>query len=286
MAAGTRLVARAPNHLGDGVLALPALIGLSALGELEIQAPAWGRDLYRDVSAAVIARGPIDQADVAVLFPPSFRVAWQARRARRRIGVAADLRRWLLTDVVPPCEHRADTYAALAKAAGAVVVGTPTYRVRADDPVADVPVGHIGLNPISPSGAVVEWSGYAELASRLDRPVVFYGGPGEDARVEAVAGDHPRRVGLSLPAFAAALGRCAVFVSNDSGGAHFARACGVPTVVVHGSTTAARTGPHGAIAVEGPDLACRPCYRKTCAYGLECLQIPVERVHDAVRTAS
>lgn len=282
MAGRPHIVARAPNHLGDGVMALPALHALSCVGDLTVQAPPWGPSLYRDLTAAIEPRGPIRDGDIAVLFPPSLRVAWEARRVPRRIGVAGDWRRWLLTDVVPGRVHRAETYAALAEAVGARIVGPPRFAVRPDDPLVDVPDGHIGLNPVSVSGEVVEWRGFAALASRLGRAVVFYGGPGEDARVASLAGDFPRRVGLGLGAFARALERCAVFVSNDSGAAHFARACGVATVVVHGSTTASRTGPAGAVPVEGPSVACRPCYAKRCAHALECLEIPVARVERAV----
>jgi heptosyltransferase-2 len=278
----TDIVARAPNHLGDGVMALPALQALASLGRLTIHAPGWGTDLYRGVDARVVPRGPVQGGQVAVLFPPSFRAAWEARRVPRRVGVAADGRRWLLTDVVERGLHRRDTYAALAGAVGAEVNGPPVWHPRSGDPAVRVPEGHIGLNAVTPSGETVAWRGFADLARRMDRPVVFYGGPREAMAVDSVAGDHPRRVGLALPAFASALARCAVFVSNDSGAAHFARACGVPTVVVHGSTSPARTGPHGASAVEG-EAACRPCYRKACRFGLECLQIEVDRVEAAVR---
>lgn len=280
-----RIAARAPNHLGDGVMALPALRALARLGELTIHAPPWGEALFRDVPARIAPRGPM-RADAAALFAPSLRAALEARRCRRRVGLATDHRRWLLTQVVEPATHRADTYARIAAALGAEVEGEPRFAARPDDPHPDVPDGHVGLNPVSVSGAVREWRGWLALADRLDRPVVFYGGPGEEARVAAVAGPHRRVVGLPLPAFARALERCAVFVSNDSGPAHFARACGAPTVVVHGSTTASRTGPVGAVPVEGPDLDCRPCYRQRCRRALECFDIPVERVLAAVRSAA
>jgi len=268
-------------------MALSALRALARVAaRITVHAPAWGADLYRDLGAEVVPRGTMDRADVAVLFPPSFRAAWEARRVPRRVGIAADHRAWLLTDVVAPGTHRLDTYAALAAAVGAAVDGPPAFAVRPEDPEVDVPRGHVGLNPVSPSGAPVTWTGFAALSVRLDRPIVWYGGPGEEADVAEVAPPGAsRRVGLSLPAFARALTRCAVFVSNDSGAAHFARACGVPVVVVHGSTTAARTGPAGALAVEGPELPCRPCYRKRCRFGLECLEIPVQRVLDAVGAA-
>jgi ADP-heptose:LPS heptosyltransferase len=100
--------------------------------------------------------------------------------------------------------------------------------------------------------------------------VVFFAGPGEGAVVRAIAGPHRVVEGLSLPDFAAALDACRVFVSNDSGAAHFAAACGARVLVLHGSTTASLTGV-GA-AVEGPALWCRPCYGKRCFRGLRCLQ--------------
>lgn len=280
-----RLAARAPNHLGDGVMALPALHALARVGALTIHAPPWGEVLYRDVPARVLPRGPM-RADAAALFAPSLRAALEARRCRRRVGLATDHRRWLLTDVVQPALHRADTYARIAEVLGGLVEGPPRFDVHPGDPIPDVPEGHIGLNPVSVSGAVREWRDWLALADRLDRPVVFYGGPGEEARVAAVAGPHRRCVGLPLPDFAQALRRCAVFVSNDSGPAHFARAVGVPTVVIHGSTTAARTGPSGSVPVEGPALDCRPCYRQRCRRALECFDIPVEAVLAAVQGGS
>ena len=269
-----RILARAPNHLGDGVMAMPAIEALARIGEVTVQAPRWGADLYAGVP--VRPRGPIEGGfDAAVIFPPSLRAAWECRSASRRIGVRGDFGRlWLLTDVVPERVHRRDTYAALVEVLGARVSGEPAF------PGTWTPASRrrVGLIPISPSGATVEWQGFRALADRLD-DVVFFGGPGEDDRVAAIAGRHPRLVGAPLAEFAQQLRSCAVIVANDSGAAHFARACGVPTIVVFGSTVPARTGAAGAIAVEvEQDPHCRPCYRKECRYALECLRIPVGRV--------
>ena len=262
-------------------MALPAMEALALVGNLTIQAPEWGQDLYRDVEAEIEPRG-LMRGDVAVLFPPSLRVAWQARRLTRRIGVAADGRRLLLTEVVGEGHHRRDTYAALASAAGALVQGTPQWYRREEDPDVDVPEGHIGLNPLSASGAVRRWPGFAQLADGLPRPVVFYGGPGEEEDVAEVAGPCQQVVGTTLSAFASALAKCALFVSNDSGAAHFARACGTPTLVIYGSTAPDRTGPAGARAVCGPALSCQPCYKQQCRYNHECMEIPLERAVRAV----
>ncbi len=278
------IAARAPNHLGDGVMALPAMHGLARLGRLVIHAPRWGQELYRDVAAVVRPCGAME-ADVAVLFAPSLRAAREARGCPVRVGAATDFRGMLLTRVVPLGGHRASLYGRLCRAAGGVVDGVPAWTSRHDDPRVDVSDGHFGLNPISPSGAVVQWPGFSALARRLEGPVVFYGGPGEGAAVAAVAGGFDRQVGLSLSAFGCALTRCAAFISNDSGAAHFARACGVPTVVVYGSTSPHRTGPDGAVAVEGPPVGCRPCYRKRCWQERGCLAIPVHLVQRAIGVA-
>ncbi|MBN2801221.1 MAG: glycosyltransferase family 9 protein [Deltaproteobacteria bacterium] len=276
---------RAPSHLGDGVMALPALQAIRAVSaRMTIYAPRWGPALYRELDALVLPTGAMGPADAAVLMAPSLRAAWEARAVPRRIGTAADRRGPLLTEVVEEGVHQADTYARLAAAVGGRAEGPPRYRSEVVD--TDIPAGHVGLNPISVSGAVREWPGYSALADRLARPVVFYGGPGDQEAVARIAGNHEARVGLSLPDFAAALSRCALFVSNDSGAAHFAAACGVPVLVVYGSTTASRTGPAGAVGVEGPPLPCRPCYKQRCALGRPaCLDIPVGDVLSAVERA-
>ena len=280
------IVARAPNHLGDGVMAMPTLNALAhAAGECTILAPKWGKELYREINAEVKAPCTMTQGDVAVLFSPSFRAAWQARRIQRRVGFAGDWRTWLLTDVVRASGHRAERYMALAKALGIEVSGSPRFIPNSMWVGEDIPQGHIGLNPISVTGDPVQWPSFGALSRALDEPVVVYGGPGEQRQVRDSIGDSKAKyqVGLSLNQFARALSRCRLFISNDSGAAHFARACGVPTLVIFVSTVPHRTGPSGAFTLEGPDVRCRPCYKNMCRRNLECLEIPVQDVLERVR---
>jgi ADP-heptose:LPS heptosyltransferase len=254
---------------------------------VRIACPAWGVGLFRDLPGERV--GPRVEArpeEIAVLFPSSFRSAWLARRARRRIGLTTGGRHLLLTDGVAPGNgHRRDDYAALARVLGVEVAGPPRFRAT------DAEIGswstlpiHVGLNPLSRSGAPVEWPFYAALAARLEGPVRIYAGPGEEDAARARVPGVSLLAGLPLGRLAGAFARCRVLVSNDSGVAHVAAACGVPVVTVHGSTTAARTGPWGAVAVEGADLSCRPCYRKRCPHpGVPCLSgIPPERVLEAM----
>lgn len=273
------IIARAPNHLGDGVMALPALRALAALGSLRIHAPVALHPLFRAIAPVESPKSA--SAAQAVLFPPSLSSAWKLRRSDRRIGVPTDARRWLLTDPIRPRTHRARTYAALARAAGGEVSGAPLYEERGR-PV-EVPTDHIGLNPFSRGGAGRNWWGFRELARRLERPVVVYVGP-DEARAARVFADVAQVVvGLDLPDFAATLQRCALFVTNDTGPAHFARAVGVETLVVHLSTAPERTGAAGAHSIRGPRPPCAPCYRNRCRHDLACTGLPVGSVLDAVR---
>lgn len=279
----SRVYVRAPNHLGDGVMAMPAIAALAAASrQTVVAAPGWGAQLYRDLGVQVVQRGEVPDADLGVLLAPSLRAALEAWRLPRRVGVVGDWRRWLLTDPLPKTsEHRAAEYARIVEAIGVEVAGPPRFVPTAEERGrAEVPQRHLALIPVSPSGPPVMWGGFAALAARWPGPKVVYLGPGE--RWET---DLPVQAGLPLGALAACLERAAVVVVNDSGLAHFARAVGAPTVVVFGSTAPGRTGAAGAVAVEGPALDCRPCYRKRCPYaGVPCLAgVSVDEVERIAR---
>lgn len=270
---------RAPDHLGDGVMALPAIEALARAAALEVHAPGWGAELYAGLPVVPTDTPP--RGEVGVLLKPSFGAAWRWRGLPRRVGLAEAGRGWLLTDpVVPPAGHRREGYAAVAAGLGVRVAGPAVYRPRGRAP--PVPADHLGLNPWSPS-ATVRWPHFRALADSWRGPVVVYAGPGEGAAARAATGRDVVE-GLALPEFAAALDRCAAFVTNDSGAGHFAAACGAPVVMVHGSTTPSRTGAGTPVEAEGP--WCRPCYRKWCFNGLACLErVEVERVRRALEAA-
>jgi len=262
-------------------MAIPTIAALRRVAdEVVVAAPRWGGDLYRALDVSVVPRGEVPRADAAVLLAPSFRAAWEARRLPRRIGLRTDHRWPLLTDAIRPLgRHRSADYAALAEVLGAVVQGPPRFApTDAERAAADVPPGHLALNPLSPSGPPVMWPRFEELADRSERPVVLYAGPGDTLDTA-----HPTRIGQPLGDLAASFERAHALISNDSGLAHFGRAVGVPTVVIYGSTAPGFTAPAGSIPVEGPDPGCRPCYRKRCRYpGVPCLDIPAEQVERAV----
>ena len=278
---------RAPDHLGDGVLALPLLEALATRARLTVAAPAWGQGLYSGM-ASVVARGTVPpDAEVAVLIKPAFRAYWEARKVPRRVGWPTDHRRLGLTDVVPlRSVHRMEQMADLGGPLGVRVEGLPTVRV---------PMGSEGgvvLLPLSASGRTVEWQGFRALADALVQQghrVRFAAGPGETARLAEVAGPHALLPELPVGGLAMELAAAEAVVGNDSGLTHLAaaarRGSGRPVgsvIGVVGSTCPTQTGAPGATWVEGPRPSCAPCYSKRCSADLACLQVPVEAVLAAV----
>lgn len=76
----------------------------------------------------------------------------------------------------------------------------------------------------------------------------------------------------SLAEFVCALARCALLVTNDSGGMHVGYAVGVPTVAVFGPTIDEETGPLGAHArVVREPVECSPCMLKDCPIDHRCM---------------
>jgi ADP-heptose:LPS heptosyltransferase len=271
---------RAPDHLGDGVMALPAIQAILALGPAQIDGPRWAEALYgsRDTSRP--------SAQTAVLFKPSFSAVWRARSCARRIGVDWDLRGLLLTDrVQQPPGHRIAEYAKIAAVIGARALGLPTYESTAAAPA--LPEQAVLLLPLSKSPQTVGWAGFRALADALDGRAVFAAGPGEETALAQIAGPHRVLPDLSLPALAEVARQAAAVVGNDSGLTHLA-AAGIRGAgqdpnkvhVVYGSTDPEHTGPPGTTPHRLSPLPCWPCYQKSCRIGqpAPCLGLSHERL--------
>ncbi len=135
----SRLVIRAPNWLGDAVMALPALAAVrAALPETHITIAAIAplAPMFEEENSArpdgvltigdrarestLLASG---EFDAALLLPNSFRSAWDARRARiaQRWGISGNLRGILLTRAVARPRgkvHHSAYYLALVRGLG------------------------------------------------------------------------------------------------------------------------------------------------------------------------
>jgi heptosyltransferase-2 len=134
------------------------------------------------------------------------------------------------------------------------------------------------------------WSleGYAELMARLKQKyscrILLFGGPEDQEftdRLQRLSGNLgvclAGKIGLAeLPW---AIGRCRVFITNDSGPMHMAVARGVPVVAIFCATTVSLGFyPYAANAVVvEKDLACRPCGThggRRCPLGTEdCIRL-------------
>ena len=119
---------------------------------------------------------------------------------------------------------------------------------------------------LSPAASAVfkEWptERFAQLALRLTAPdgvlpgaaIALFGGPGDEARAQAVAEGLGERTvidltgKLDLVEAAACLKRAALFVGNDSGLMHMAAAAGTPTLGLFGPTDERLYSPWGARA--------------------------------------
>jgi len=129
----------------------------------------------------------------------------------------------------------------------------------------------IGVNPGSVWPTKRWWlEGFAEFIglakAKLDCQVLLFGGPEDGEVVKRLAERSGRGVidlagKFSLRELPAAIGRCQVFVTNDSGPMHIAVACKVPTVAIFCATTPdLGFYPYSSQAVViQKQLTCRPC---------------------------
>ncbi len=335
MAAVERVVVRPPNWLGDAVLALPALAAIRAefrAAHLTIAAPASVAAIFREDTEAApdhVLELPASRAgvtaalrggrfDLGVLFPNSFRSAWQLWRAGvpARWGYATSGRGLLLTRAsrrsATDARHQSDYYRALVT--GLDIACDPTRRpalrasrasaARADALLAEHRIDRgtrlVGLAPGAAYGQAKQWppERMAELAARLvisaGATCAILGATHDRAAARAIESwlrahapeTAPRVVDLvgrtSLGALVGVAARASVLISNDSGAMHVAAALGCPVVAVFGPTDERATRPLGDHDVIVEDVFCRPCMLRDCPIDHRCMKrISVDTVFAA-----
>lgn len=201
-----RVLVRAPNWLGDAVLALPAIAAIRRHfpgAHLAVAGPAPVAAIFReqtaaypdeviDVPAGGRAAAPIlrkGRFDLAVLFPNSFESAWILRRAAvpERWGFATSGRHLLLTRRSPrprrqELHHHADYFRGLVRGLGIAVDETdphlapsPFTRTKTEALLGNLHVAPratiVGLAPGAAYGQAKQWppDRVAALAARLVR---------------------------------------------------------------------------------------------------------------------
>jgi heptosyltransferase-2 len=168
-----RVVVRAPNWLGDAVMALPAMAGIrrafaadtlivAARGSIaplfEERTPAAPDEILTLDDATETERLRSARAGTIVLLPNSFRAAWTARRSgiAERWGYATAGRGFLLTRRVARSRsavHQAEYYAALARGLGCEVPQPAVPQLEASPrsrESAAAMLAAAGLAPVTP----------------------------------------------------------------------------------------------------------------------------------------
>jgi heptosyltransferase-2 len=319
-------VIRPPNWLGDAILAVPAMTAIRdrfPAAYLTVAASASVAALFREdtpvrpdrvldlASSTRLAVPVLEQEgfDLGVLFPNSFRSAWQFWRAGipERWGYASSGRRWLLTRrAAKPSRgeaaHQRDYYSHLARALGCEVDPSVLPSVAPRGPSkeraaallaqhhVDMERPLVGFAPGAAYGQAKQWppARVAEVIAHTVRAhdatcVIFGADHDRDAAraieswLRAHAADTERRVvnlagRSSLGALVGLVQRMTVFVSNDSGAMHLAAALGRPVVAIFGPTDERATRPLGDHTVLTASVFCRPCLLRDCPIDHRCMK--------------
>ncbi len=220
---------------------------------------------------------------------PARRVVWRKRPRWIGLAVRLGLRTYQPRTLLATRFHRA-----VEEAVGHELAPEPlrlliapgwrdAARARLSEAGLDQSASLIGMAP----GAMwptKQWPAehFGALARRClaeGWQVVLTGSRAEAPLTAAVAAAAPGTIDLGgwgdLAELCGLIGCCSAFVANDSGPMHIARAVGVPTLAIFGSTSPAQFD-FGGHRVLDARLACAPCSlygRRRCPLGhLDCLR--------------
>jgi heptosyltransferase-2 len=315
----TNALVIAPQWIGDAVMTEPLLRRLAARGErLTVGALPWVAPVYRampqvaDVIEFPFAHGGLQWAarralaqrlkggfDTAYVCPNSLKSALLPFLARipKRVGYLGEARIGLLTQRLknPPKDCRPPMVAFYSALSGDRDIASDRPQLALANDAIDQALAGLGLQrggyhvfaPGAEYGPAKRWPArhFAELARRLERPVVLLGSAKEFALCEEIAApvnaEQPAKcLNLAgktslLHAFSAIAAARSV-VSNDSGLMHVAAAFGVSQVALFGSSSPLHTPPLNTQATVlwlkndpayQPPLDCAPCFARDCPLG-------------------
>ena len=256
--------------------------------------------------------------DLAVLFQNAFEAAFLTFLAGvpRRYGYATDGRSLLLSDPVAVQDrrslvHQVRYYWDLLKPLG--LTGDPPAPELVVFPEEEQAMARrfaqggltasdvvVGINPGSTYGGAKRWlpERFAEVTERLCRTmresreqqvsVVIFGAKGEERLGQEIAARlSSRSLVLSgtttIRELMAAVKRCTVLLTNDTGPMHIASAFQVPVVAIFGPTDWRTTSPFGsAHAIVREPVDCAPCLLRECPIDHRCMtRVTVDQVYEA-----
>ncbi|MDP1949196.1 MAG: lipopolysaccharide heptosyltransferase II [Nitrospirota bacterium] len=255
--------------------------------------------------------------DLAVLFQNAFEAALLAFLAGvpRRYGYATDARSLLLTDPVAALDprtlvHQVRYYWDLLKPLG--LTGDPSAPELVVFPEEEQAMAGrfaqggvaptdavVGINPGSTYGGAKRWlpERFAEVTDRLchtirmsrgqEVSVVIFGAKGEERLGQEIAANLSSKSlvlsgATTIRELMAAVKRCEVLVTNDTGPMHIASALQVPVVAIFGPTDWRTTSPFGsAHAIVRQPVDCAPCLLRECPIDHRCMtRVTVDQVYD------
>jgi ADP-heptose:LPS heptosyltransferase len=282
---GRRILLMRNDRIGDLVLALPLLQALKDAGAFVgvLASPYAAPLLEADERVDALVPDGVDAVealrghgfDTALVLWGSWANAIKAWRAGipRRLGASARPFSWLFNRRLPlrrgqGWEHEGALNFAFGRALGLDREAPPPRLRLGRAPLAQAdawlkrhaPAGSgplVGLHPGS-RGSAQPWPARrfgelgAVLAADHGARILVTGGPGDEAEVAECRGPLPQAAcldgALSLPAFAALLGRLQLFVAGSTGPLHLAAAQGTPVLGLYPPLRAMsplRWGPRG-----------------------------------------
>ena len=256
--------------------------------------------------------------DLAVLFQNAFEAAFLTFLAGvpRRYGYATDGRSLLLSDPVAAPDrrtlvHQVRYYWDLLEPLG--LKGDPSAPELVVFPEEEQAMAGrfaqggltatdvvVGVNPGSTYGGAKRWlpERFAEVTERLcstiresrgqQVSVVIFGAKGEEHLGQEIAAhlSSPSLVlsgATTIRELMAAVKRCAMLLTNDTGPMHIASAFQVPVVAIFGPTDWRTTSPFGnAHAIVRQPVDCAPCLLRECPIDHRCMtRVTVDQVYEA-----
>jgi heptosyltransferase-2 len=256
--------------------------------------------------------------DLAVLFQNAFEAAFLTFLAGvpRRYGYATDGRSLLLSDPVAAPDrrtlvHQVRYYWDLLKPLG-LTGDPPTPELFVFPEEEQAMAGRfaqgglgatdviVGINPGSTYGGAKRWlpERFAEATERLSRTiresreqqvsVVIFGAKGEERLGHEIAARLTSRSlvlsgATTIRELMAAVKRCAMLLTNDTGPMHIASAFQVPVVAIFGPTDWRTTSPFGSPhAIVRQPVDCAPCLLRECPIDHRCMtRVSVDQVYEA-----
>ncbi len=307
-----------PNWIGDVIMAQPAMRAMAlhyrqqGYAQITLCGRPWLADLLPFLNLPdAHYRARLPKAERAVLFPNSFRAAWQCRKAgvKEIIGYRGQWRRMLLHRALPhrislQHEHHRQFYLDIARQ---LSVPIEDEHVSLQVPEGAIEHAHelMAMHGIAPERAICIAPGaqfgaakcYPEdgfklvtkkLAAAGWQPIIL----GMEADIPTA-----RLIlsGITTPSWNAAgttsltqalclIAASRLMLCNDSGLMHAAAGLQIPTVVPFGATDPARTAPDGKrVEVIYQPADCSPCLQRECRVeGHPCMQnIPPRMLYEA-----